>query len=65
MRQHLKEVYVPEMPEDPADYLPYLYSLNLFETAFFSQEDTTRTTSYQSNAKRTFLNQSFTNEEES
>jgi len=35
VRQHLKEVYVPEMPEYPAEYLPFLYSLNLFETAFF------------------------------
>lgn len=62
VRQHLKEVYVPEMPQDPADYLSFLYSLNLFETAFFSREDTTRTTFYQSNAKRAFLNRSLTNE---
>ena len=36
------EVTVPELPEDPADYLPYLRSLNLFETASYTEEDETR-----------------------
>lgn len=64
VRQHLKEVCVPEMPEDPADYLPYLYSLNLFETAFFSEEDVRRTMLYQLKAKRDVLNKTFTDESE-
>ena len=64
VRTHLPEVTVPELPEDPAEYLTYLRSLNLFETASFSQEDKMRTQQYQEESGRTKLQRSFTSEED-
>ena len=52
VRQELPEVTVPEMPDDPADFLTYLRSQNLFETASFSATDKDRTKQYQVEAKR-------------
>ena len=43
VREHLPAVTVPELPEDPAMYVPFLRSLNLFETASYSEEDLERT----------------------
>ena len=43
VRENIPEICVPEMPEDPADYLEYLYSLNLFETTSYSDGDYART----------------------
>ncbi|MBP2618672.1 HAD-IIIC family phosphatase [Chryseobacterium jejuense] len=64
VRENLPEVCVPELPEDPAEYLEYLYSLNLFETASFSENDTERTKQYQVEAQRTIALESFTNVED-
>ncbi|NIF05498.1 HAD-IIIC family phosphatase [Chryseobacterium sp. Tr-659] len=64
VRENLPEVCVPELPEDPAEYLEYLYSLNLFETASFSENDTERTRQYQIEAQRTVALESFTNVED-
>jgi len=47
VRENIAAITVPELPEDPADYLEYLYSLNLFETLFQSSEDAIRTKMYQ------------------
>lgn len=55
---------VPELPEDPAEYAPYLQSLNLFETASFSAEDHERTRRYQDEAARATLQRSFASEDE-
>lgn len=52
VRQQLPAVAVPEMPEDPAEYLPYLQRLNLFETASLSALDARRTEQYQREAQR-------------
>ncbi|MFZ9847532.1 MAG: HAD-IIIC family phosphatase [Flavobacteriales bacterium] len=52
VRQELPEVIVPELPEDPAEYLDYLLTLNLFETASFSENDKDRTKQYQAEAER-------------
>jgi FkbH-like protein len=52
VRQELPEVIVPELPEDPAEYLDYLLALNLFETASFSENDKDRTKQYQAEAER-------------
>jgi len=62
VRENIPALTVPELPEDPAEYLEYLYTLNLFETVSFSNEDTERTKLYQVEAKRTQIQQSFTNE---
>jgi len=52
VKKMLPEVTVPELPEDPVDYVPYLRSLNLFETVSYSDEDSNRTKKYQYEAKR-------------
>lgn len=64
VRENLPEVTVPELPEDPGEYLEYLYSLNLFETASYSETDKDRTSQYQIEAKRVNLQKSFTNEDD-
>jgi len=60
--ENVPGVSVPEMPEDPADWLEFLYGLNLFETVSSSSEDKDRTTQYQVEAKRVISQESFTNE---
>lgn len=62
VRENIPAVCVPELPEDPAEYLEYLYALNLFETVSLSQEDNNRTKQYQNEAKRVQTKQNFTNE---
>ncbi|MCR5410375.1 MAG: HAD-IIIC family phosphatase [Lachnospiraceae bacterium] len=52
VRSMIPEICVPELPSDPACYLGYLQSLNLFETASYSSEDADRTGMYQAEAKR-------------
>ncbi len=64
VKQNIPEITVPNLPEDPAEYLPYLRSLNLFETASFTEEDAQRTQQYQEEAKRNILQKSFANEDE-
>jgi FkbH-like protein len=60
IRELLPAVTVPELPEDPALFLPYLCSLNLFETASFSEEDLQRTRQYQDEQARVEAQSSFT-----
>ena len=62
VRENIKGITVPELPEDPAEYLEYLYSLNLFETASYSNADKDRTKQYQVEAKRVTLSKTFSNE---
>jgi len=64
VRENIPEICVPELPEDPANYLEYLYALNLFETVSFSNEDTERTKLYQIEAERAKVFQKFTNEDD-
>ncbi|MGN1235196.1 MAG: HAD-IIIC family phosphatase [Christensenellaceae bacterium] len=52
-------VTVPELPVDPAEYLPYLQSLDLFETASFSGADKDRTKQYQAEIGRVRLQEQF------
>ena len=62
VRENISGITVPELPENPEDYLEYLYSLNLFETASYSNADKDRTKQYQVEAKRVQLSKTFTNE---
>jgi FkbH-like protein len=62
VRENIPGITVPELPEDPGEYLEYLYGLNLFETASYSQADKDRTKQYQVEAKRVSLSKTFTNE---
>jgi len=64
VRENISEITVPELPEDPADYLEYLYALNLFETTSFSTGDAERTKQYQVEAKRIVQQTSYTNEDD-
>ena len=62
VRENVPGVTVPELPEDPGNYLEFLYSLNLFETASHSNADNDRTKQYQVEARRMSSAKSFTNE---
>ena len=64
VRENILEITVPELPEDPAEYLEYLYTLNLFETVSFSNEDVERTKLYQIEAQRASIQEKFTNEDD-
>ena len=64
VRENIPLITVPELPADPADYLEYLYTLNLFETVSFSEADTERTKQYQVEAKRAIIQTSYTNEDD-
>ena len=64
VRENIPQITVPELPEDPALYLDYLYGLNLFETVSYSGEDAKRTQQYQKEAERVVFQESFTNEDD-
>ena len=64
VKENIENITVPELPEDPADYLEFLYQLNLFETVSFSNEDIERTNQYQVSAKRNAAQNSFVDEDE-
>ena len=51
LRQNIPEICVPELPDDPAEYLNFLYTLNLFETVNITKDDFKRTVQYQNEAK--------------
>lgn len=59
VRSMIPEITVPELPEDPAMYLQYLRSLNLFETASYSADDQSRTQQYREQAERAVFEASF------
>lgn len=58
VRTMLPGVIVPELPEDPAEYVEYLKEMNLFETTAYSNEDAARTKQYQTEEKRKNLRDS-------
>lgn len=63
VRENIPDICVPELPNDPAEYLEYLYALNLFETVSYSAEEGQRTKQYQVEAKRVDVKKTFANEE--
>ena len=52
VRSLIPEICVPELPEDPAQYLSYLQGLDLFTTLSYSETDRTRTQQYQAESGR-------------
>lgn len=60
----IPDITVPELPEDPALYVSYLRSLNLFETASYSENDKDRTKQYQAEVGRTTMQSNFENFDE-
>lgn len=63
VKQHIPNITVPDLPEDPAEYVAYLQSLNLFETASYSNEDKVRTKQYQEEASRAIVQKTFESED--
>lgn len=61
VKSMIPDITVPDLPEDPALYLSYLKSLNLFETTSYSENDKDRTKQYQAQAQRTTMQSSFEN----
>lgn len=64
VRGLIPDITVPELPEDPALYLSYLKSLNLFETASYSENDKDRTKQYQAEVGRTTMQSQYANFDE-
>ena len=64
VKTHIPDISVPDLPDDPAEYLTYLRSCNLFETASFTPEDEQRTRQYQEEAQRAIVQQQYINEDE-
>jgi FkbH-like protein len=64
IRTHLPEIFVPELPVDPVEYLPYLRTLNLFETSSFTEGDQERTQQLQDQAERVIIQKTFTSEDD-
>jgi FkbH-like protein len=62
VKTNIPEVTVPELPEDPSEYLVFLRELNLFETSSVTEEDELRTQQYKEEAQRNVLQKSFENE---
>lgn len=62
VRENIPGITVPELPEDPGDYLEFLYGENLFETVSYSGTDKDRTKQYQVEAQRVSLQKTFANE---
>ena len=59
VKELIPDITVPDLPEDPAMYLSYLKSLNLFETASYSENDKDRTKQYQAEVGRATMQSSF------
>jgi len=64
VKSAIPDLTVPDLPEDPAEYLKYLHALNLFETSSFTEEDEDRTRLYREEAGRATLQKTFGNEAE-
>ena len=64
VRSILPEVIVPELPEDPADYVKVLSELNLFETTSVSTEDSARADLYRAEFERRSVASTFSNFED-
>jgi FkbH-like protein len=64
VKTHVPQLTVPDLPEDPADYIPYLATLNLFETISYTSEDKERTKQYREEADRTIARSKYTDEKD-
>ena len=62
VKTHIPEITVPDLPEDPVEYLSYLRQHYAFETASYTKEDEGRTQLYKIEAQRVIEQHAFTNE---
>jgi len=60
VKDNIPNITVPELPEDPSNYLSFLYEENLFETVSVSDLDKDRTKLYQTEYKRIESKSNFT-----
>jgi FkbH-like protein len=60
----IPDITVPDLPDDPAEYITYLRSCNLFETASYTPEDEQRTKQYQEETQRSIIQRQYVNEED-
>lgn len=61
VRQYLPELIVPELPEEPSDYVRAICELNLFEASAYTEEDRQRARLYREDSTRRILEKRFTN----
>ena len=59
VKSMIPDITVPDLPEDPSQYLEYVKLLNLFETAAYSETDKNRTKQYQEEIGRVNLQKQF------
>lgn len=59
VREMIPDITVPELPGDPAHYLSFLQSCNLFDTISYTGENADRTSQYQAEFERKKLETSF------
>lgn len=52
VKSKIKDISVPELPEDPANYLDFLQEQNYFDTISYSNEDIKRTNQYKQEFER-------------
>jgi FkbH-like protein len=64
VKRAIPELAVPELPEDPVDYLLFLRQLNLFDTVSVTGEDKHRTAQYRQEAERSIFQRSFLHEQD-
>ena len=64
VKTHVPLLTVPDLPEDPSEYVTYLNTLNLFETVSYTSEDKERTKQYQEEASRVIAREKFTDEKD-
>lgn len=60
IHEYIPEISVPHIPENPEDRLPFLMSLNLFETTSFTEEDVERVDFYRAEAQRNQVESEYT-----
>jgi len=64
VKTSLPEVTVPNLPEDPTEYINYINQLFLFENISFTKEDQLRNNLYKTEIKRNSVKSSFSNLDE-
>lgn len=64
VRNAIPDICVPELPEDPSEYVDFLSQLNLFEVASFSTNDQNRNQQYREEAQRKSIEIQFTNQDD-
>jgi len=63
VKKAIAGITVPDLPEDPADYVQFLSELNLFETASINEDDEKRTRKYQEESQRVEFKKTFESED--